>query len=813
MKQLLSKKWFPHVVAVLFFMLLTVVYFSPVVFDGKDLVQGDVVSIQGWGKDLKDYHEQTGQYAFWSNTMFSGMPANYAFMPPTVNIFRYIGQIISFNLPSHMKLVFLYFIGFYIFLLSIGCNPWLSILGSLAYSLASYNFVIIEAGHGSKAFAMAMMAPVLGGIMFTYRKKYLWGILTTLIFTGLQVYSGHQQVTYYLLLIMVIMVVVYFIYAVREHTLKDFVKSSAILVVVGGIAVLPALGNLLPTLDYTKESMRGGAVLQTESTDGKKSNSGLDIDYAFQWSYGIEETMTLLIPNFYGASSHYNIGLDSKLGNVLKGSEQRKQFVQHAPMYWGTQPFTSGPVYAGAIVCFLFILGLFIVKTPERWWLLGATILSILLSWGKNFAVFNDFMFYHLPLYSKFRTPSMSLVMAGVTMATLAVLALKTIIENKDRKKFSDELTKPLYTSLALTGGLALFFAIFGGGMFDFTAASDASYPSWLTDALKADRAHMLTSDALRSACYIALAGALIWLFVKSKVKTQYLLLGLGILVLFDMWGVNKRFLNDNNFVPKKQAKAILPTAADKAILQDTDPNYRVVNLASNTFNESFTSYFHKSVGGYSPAKLRRYQDIIDHHISRRLNMSVLNMLNTRYFIVPSDKGAPQVQKNPDAMGNCWFVDSLQWVNNPNEEIAALNNFNPVTTAVVDTAWKSKLPANLQANTSSHNAKIELAGYAPGNLVYKSSNTQEQLAVFSEVYYKTWKAYIDGQEIPLVRVNYILRGLAVPVGEHTIELKCVDEVYNYSAKIALWSSILVGLILLSLFGLVAYQQRQAKLSA
>lgn len=807
MNKINFKQWWPHLVAIALFLLLTIFYFSPVVFDGKDLPQGDVTSAKAWGKDAQDFHKKTGEYAYWSNAMFSGMPANYTYAPPTKNIFAKIGKIITLNMPTiHIGLFFLYLLGFYIFLISIGCKPWLSIVGSIAYAFASYNFIIIEAGHINKGLVMATMAPILGGIILCYRKKYLWGVLVTLLFAGLNILWSHQQISYYLLLIIGLMVVVYLIYAIKEHTLKDFFKSSVILIGVAILAVLPASGKLITTMDYTKDTMRGGAVLQSNA-EGVKESSGLDIDYAYQWSYGKMETMTLLIPNFYGASSGYKLGDNSECHQVLKGTGQGRQFCRQAPTYWGPQPFTSGPVYAGAIICFLFILGLMVVKGPEKWWLLAATILSIFLSWGKNFSVFNDFLFYHLPLYSKFRTPSMALVIAGVTMVTLAVLAIKEMVHQREDKEKNNKNIRYLYIAGGITGGLCLIFALFGGTMFSFEAASDANFPEWLVTALQTDRKSMLTSDAWRSLVFILLSGSLLLIFLKKQFKPQYLLLGLGVLILIDMWSVDRRYLNSDNFVSKKKAKAIVPTQADEMILQDKDPNYRVLNLASNTFNESSTSYFHKSVGGYSPAKLRRYQDIIDYHFSKKINTQVVNMLNTRYIIVPTEQG-PMVQKNPEALGNAWFVDSLRWVNSPDEEIVSLYNFNASKTAVIDKEWKEKLYAGVPAVTASDsNAYIKLSEYNnPGYLIYESSNSQKQLAVFSEVFYKTWKAYIDGKEVPVIRVNYILRGLEIPSGQHKIEFKCIDELYENSAQYSLWGSILVGIILAGLIGLLLYRE-------
>jgi len=421
MKGFNFKKYLPHLLAIVIFFALAVFYFSPVMFENKDLPQGDVTSSLGWGNDLREYHDKTGEYAFWSNAMFGGMPANYAYMPNTNNIFQKFANVLMLNLPPlHVGVFFLYMLGFYIFLLAIGCSSWLSIIGAIAYALASYNLIILDAGHVNKGLVMATMAPIIGGIILTYRKKFLLGSLITLFFTGMNVLWNHQQISYYLLIIIFVLGIVYFIYAIKEHTVKDFFKSSLILVVVAVLAVLPAMDRLLPTADYSKETMRGGAVLK-QNPNGVKEKSGLDIDYAFMWSYGKAESMTLLIPNFYGGSSQYDIGRDSKTYEALRQTGQGEQFCKQSPAYWGDQPGTSGPVYIGAIICFLFVLGLIIVKGPEPWWILIATIIALVLSWGRNFEGVNEFLFNYLPLYNKFRTPSMALVIVEVTMATLAI--------------------------------------------------------------------------------------------------------------------------------------------------------------------------------------------------------------------------------------------------------------------------------------------------------------------------------------------------------------------------------------------------------
>jgi len=808
MKGFNFKKYLPHLLAIVIFFALAVFYFSPVMFENKDLPQGDVTSSLGWGNDLREYHDKTGEYAFWSNAMFGGMPANYAYMPNTNNIFQKFAKILMLNLPPlHVGVFFLYMLGFYIFLLAIGCSSWLSIIGAIAYALASYNLIILDAGHVNKGLVMATMAPIIGGIILTYRKKFLLGSLITLFFTGMNVLWNHQQISYYLLIIILVLGIVYFIYAIKEHTVKDFFKSSLILVVVAVLAVLPAMDRLLPTADYSKETMRGGAVLK-QNPNGVKEKSGLEIDYAFMWSYGKAESMTLLIPNIYGGSSQYDIGRDSKTYEALRQTGQGEQFCKQSPAYWGDQPGTSGPVYIGAIICFLFVLGLIIVKGPEPWWILISTIIALILSWGRNFEGVNEFLFNYLPLYNKFRTPSMALVIVEVTMATLAILAIKEIWTRKDKAS----MLKPVYIAAGITGGLCLLFALFGGSMFSFTGATDASFPSWLVQAMQEDRKHMLTSDAWRSLIYILLAVGMIWLFLKAKIKPALLLSALGLLILVDLWSVDKRFLNDDSFLPKRTAKAITPTENDLKILQDKDPDYRVLNLATNTFNESKTSFFHKSIGGYSPAKFRRYQDIIDYHLSNRgVNMKVLNMLNTRYVIVPTEQGGSTVQQNPGALGNAWFVESIQWVNSPDEEINALTNFDPRKVAIIDKVWQKTLGMDVIGKSDS--SSVLLTSYSPKKLVYSYNAKFENLCVFSEVFYKTWRAYVDGVEVTPIRVNYILRGLKVPAGKHQIEFRCEDTLYAKSTQISLWASILVSLVMIGLLAGLYFENRKNKRAA
>ena len=815
MKSNSFKQWLPHIAAIFAFFVMTALYFGPV-FQGKDLMQTDAINSQGWGKDLRDYHEKTGDYAYWSNAMFSGMPSNYTFSPQPVNVFKAFEKVLTLSMfgasRRHIGSIFLTFVCFYIFLISIGCRSWLSFAGSVAYTLCSYNFIIIEAGHMNKSLVMATMAPIIGGVIMCYRGKLLWGALITLIFSGLNIYWSHQQISYYLLLALLILAIVYLVYAIKEGELKKYLKATGVLAIAAILAVIPAIGQLVPSADYAKESMRGGAVLKQEG----KQSSGLEIDYAYQWSYGIGETFTLLVPNLYGASSHYNIGEDSETYRFISrnyGAAQARSFVEHLPTYWGPQPFTSGPVYVGAIVCFLFVLGLFLVKGREKWWLLAATILSIVMAWGKYFPLVNEFLFYNLPLYNKFRAPSMSLVIASLTMVALGVLALKELIER--HKAGNDKgLVNALCWSAGITGGLALFFAVMGGAIFDFEGATDARMPAAIIDSLRADRAAMLTSDAWRSFLFILLAFAAIFAYLKAKsFKFNYLMAALTLLIFVDLWTVDKRFLSWDSFMPKQKSTEILPTAADKQILADKDPNFRVFNLTSSTFNDSRTSYFHKSIGGYSPVKLRRYQDIIDHFFSgSNLNMSIINMLNVRYLIVPGKNGEQQVQRNPQALGNCWFVDRVEFVGSPDEEIKAISNFIPTEVAYIDKEWEKSLPSMQEySNSADSTDYIRMTEYRnPGNIIYESSSKNPRFAVFSEVFYKTWRAYIDGKEVTPVRTDYILRGLPIPAGKHKVEFLCVDEVMTGSAKVSLYGSIFVGIVILGMAAAIVVRSRKRK---
>ena len=837
----------PHIIAVSLFLLLTLVYFAPVL-EGKDIRQADAIGSMGWGKDARDYHEKSGEYSYWSNSMFSGMPCNYTFAPQPANAFKPLSRVVTLNIfgasSRHIGCIFATFIGCYLLFLALGCKPWLSIAGSIVYTLGSYNFIIISAGHMNKSLVIATLAPIVGGIVLCYRRKLITGALLTLLFAGLNIYWSHQQVTYYMMLTALIIAIVYFIYAWREKWLSYYFKATGVLAVVAIMAVAPAVGILMPTNDYAKDSMRGGSELSAGK--GEKAD-GLDVDYAFSWSYGKMETMTLLIPNFYGASSHYDVGTDSKLYSAYRTvmlnnyvdmllqqnpnasheeamryiytnreiraqvDAEAKQFVKAAPTYWGDQPFTEGPVYAGAIVCLLFVLGLFILKGPEKWWLLAATIFSFVLALGRNLPGINNFLFEYMPLYNKFRTPSMSLVVTTMTMATMAILAVKQFMDiasSKDEAAIK-ALRKSLNISFGIIGGIAFLFHLAGGYLLGFTSPADAGIVQIpeLYDALIAERKALLNHDALRSLGLIAATVLVLSLYLRGKLKTTAFMVVLIVLFLVDMWPISWRFLSHDDFIAKKKTTAIQVTAADREIkmLAGNDPHYRVFNLTSSPFNEAFTSYKHNSIGGYSPAKLSRYQDIIDHYLSK-MNWNVISMLNTRFII--TEDGV--VENNaayglPGAFGNCWLTNSINWVDGAKEEIAAIGNVDKQT-AHIDNAWKKFVPDADQYNNDAY-GEIRLVEYRnPGNIIYESLCEKPKMAVFSEVYYKTWKAYVDGEEVKPIRANYVLRALPIPAGKHTIEFKCYDEVMAKSHQLSLYFSIAISVAVVALLGTLVYRK-------
>ena len=828
MKHFSFRKIAPYLSAIVVFLALAALYSTPV-FDGKGLKQNDVTQFEGMSKELKTFHEKTGEYSQWTGSQFGGMPSYQISSGATGNKMTFVRDYVFGRkwLPYPVSVIFLYCLGFFILLLVLRVNPWLSIAGAVAFGLSSYFFVILEAGHITKSFAIAYAPFAIAGIVLLYQRKYLWGTLLTALFMTLELGANHPQITYYMGLIMIVFGLSEFINAVLKKTWKPFLISTGCLIIALSIAFGANANLLLTTLEYSGDTIRGKSEL---TSNQEIRTSGLDLDYATQWSYGKTETFTLMIPDFMGGANARTPGNGSNVYDAYmqKGAskQQATQIANALPMYWGAQPFTSGPVYVGAIVCFLFVLGLFVVKGRYKWWLLGATVLSIFLAWGKNFMPFTEFFMHYMPGYNKFRAVSMTLVIVEITMPLLGFLALKNIWDGTVDKIKALQSVK---WSLIITGGLCLMFVLLKGAFFDFSAASDAQLrsndlPEWLIDALKDDRAAMLLKDSLRSLAFIALAAAAIFLYLKGKMGKAALAIAFAALILVDMWTIDKRYVNNSHFVSQKELqKPFALTPADKKILEDKDPNFRVFNQTVSPFNDATTSYHHKSVGGYHGAKLRRYQDVIDRHIDPRLpkkNWEVFNMLNTKYFIyfirdkegnvIRDQNGNPyNVERNPNAMGNAWFVDEYLMVENADQEIAALDDFNPATTAIIDQRFNGQIE-NFTFQKDSL-ATIVFEEYQPNYLRYATLANVPQMAVFSEIYYaKGWNAYIDGALSPHFRANYILRGMVIPEGEHTIEFKFEPKTFQMAEKISLTFSMLVYVLLAVAIGIEIYRWRMVK---
>lgn len=773
------KKLLPYIVAIVIFIALATIYCWPAV-EGKVLSQSDVMSGQCNGHEVSEYAKQTGKTSYWTNALFGGMPTYQINYPTTsAKVIRCLRKAYTLFLGSIWAWFLTYLFGFFILLRAFDINKWLSIIGSVATTLSTYFLIIIAAGHINKVFAIGYMAAVLAGFIFIFKKRYLLGACLTMVFTAFGMIL-HPQMAYYFMLMTGIFGVAELYIHLKDNRIKDIVIGLGIFVASLGIGLGTGYSNIRSNAEYVKETMRGG---HTElQNNGEKAQTGLDFDYATSWSYGVGETMTLLVPNFYGGSSHYTVSTKSNLyEELVKQGVPRsnaKQFCQNLPMYWGDQPFTEGPVYVGAIICFLFLLGLIIVKSPYKWALLAATVFSILLAWGRNFEWLSRLFFNYFPMYNKFRAVSSILVVAEVAMPILGFMAIQRILDKKTDRK---ELIKALCISGGVTGGICLLLALFGGSMFSFTTAGDAQIfkqlPDWITKLIVSERASMLTADAFRSLIFIALTFAILYLFINDKIKVKPMFVAISCLILIDLWPVNKRYFNDDNFVNEKDKKNYFAkTDYEEQILRDTDPNFRVLNLTTNTFNDARTSYYLKSVGGYHAAKLRRYQDLIDEHISRG-NMTVLNMLNTKYIIQPTEEGATPML-NTNAWGNCWFADSLIVTQSPREECDALNEIKSASTIVTDAKF-SNLVENFNA-TPDTTASIRLTSYAPDELEYTSNLSQIKTAVFSEIYYPFgWKAYIDGQPVEIFRANYVLRALNIPAGEHQIRFEFrPDTIYK-----------------------------------
>ena len=778
----MNKKVWVHIGIIVGMFAVACIYLSPAL-SGKVIRQGDIQKADAMSYQQRMEKEQTGTIPNWARSMFSGMPGYQIVANQQKSVFQPVRNTLimrHIGLERNIGVLFLYLIGFYLAMLAFGASPWLALVGALGFGLGSYNLIIIEAGHITKAWAISMMAPIFAGMIMLLKakkkKEWLWGGLLFTLALILQISFNHIQITFYTALGCVIMGISYLIYAIIQKQFPSFMAKVGVLLIGAALAFGCNARLLLVNEEYAQYTMRGGDELTVTPDDlynehtetaAQNTATGLSIDYAYSWSYGIGETYTLLVPGAMGGGSGEKVSTESSFYKTFRS--------QQAPLYWGDQPFTSGPVYFGAIIILLFIMGLLVTRGPERWWLLAATLLAIVLSWGRNLMGVNEWIFTHVPFYNKFRTPSMALVLANVSMAILAVLTLKEVFAaDRDRKR----INRGLYIATGALTTLILVVMV-ASGSFSYSGVGDqqmaAQYGSqWdlIFSTLAADRAALLHSDSWRSLIFILLAAVVLWLYNNDKLKKAGIAVALlGAMVVIDLWGVDRRYLNNDNFTEERKLELRRDQwdyDIDELAARYGDHDYRVLNLAVNTYNDSKPSAFHNQVGGYSAAKLSRYQNLIDFYLGRHINPRVLAMLNTRYVVLQNG----QVQRNPDALGNCWFVRDMKSVGNPNEEILALNGIDPATTAVVDTSmWKV---ANGEWAVDS-TATIALEPTTPNSadyLKYVSHSNSEQLAVFSEIHYKPdWFAYIDGKPAEYIRANYVLRAMIVPAGDHVIEFR------------------------------------------
>ena len=802
------KKMLPDVIVIAVFIIISFIYFAPAVMDGRVITQHDSLAAIGQGQEQRDYMARhDGERTRWNLSMFGGMPSYQ--MSPTYDSSKpqdFAKKVYSLFLPNYVYLVFIMLLGFYILMRAFRASPLLSALGAIVWAFSSYFFIIIAAGHIWKFITLAYIPPTIAGMVYAYRKQYLAGGLLVMLFVAFQISSNHIQMSYYFMFMMFFIVVAYLADAVKNKTLPDFLKATGVIVVAGLIGVAANSSNLYHTYEYSKETMRGKSELSHHG-EADKSDNGLERSYITAWSYGVGETFTLLVPNTKGGAS---VPLSHNETAMKKARPEYRELYQQIGQYWGEQPGTSGPVYVGAFVMMLFVLGLFVVKGPMKWALLVGTIFSIMLSWGKNFMPLTDFFIDYVPMYNKFRTVSSILVVAEFAIPLLAVLALKEIIE---KPQVLRENMKQLYISFGITGGLALLFAIAPRMFFSsFVSSSEMqalqSLPQEHVGAvinnLTTMRVAMFTADAWRSFIIIVIGTALLWLFIDKRIKAEWAVAAILVLSLADMWDVNKRYLNDGDFTSEtSRTQTFAKSDADEYILQDTAKYYRVLNMATSTFNDGVTPYWHKVIGGYHAAKLRRYQDVIDVHLTREMGamqnaiietqgemdsvnadgFKVLNMLNSRWVIMPGQGGNIPIQ-NPYAMGNAWFVDGIHFANNADEEIDLLGKIDLRTQAVADKKFENVLQGKAVTPADS-TSTIALAEYDSDYIIYNVDARKDELAVFSEIYYpKGWQISIDGEPAEMLRANYTLRALPIPAGKHVVEFRFAPQSIKVTDTIA-----------------------------
>ena len=826
------KKCLPDILAVVLFALISVAYFFPADIEGKILYRHDSSASKGLGREMAEHREQTGEVTRWMNSIFSGMPT-YQTAPEYASTKGVNTAVKAYHLflPENVWYVFVYLLGFYILLRAFDFRQHLAVLGSIIWAFSSYFLIIIAAGHIWKVMALAYLPPMIAGIVLAYRGRYLWGLIVTAVFAAFEINANHVQMTYYYLFVILFMVIAFLVEAIRQKRMAHFWKATAVCAAAAVIGICLNLSNLYHTWEYSKESMRGKSELVKKQSANQSAN-GLDRDYITQWSYGIGETWTLLVPNAKGGAS---VPLVENETAMKKANPEFGMIYQQMGQYWGEQPMTQGPVYVGAFVLTLFVLGLFIVKGPMKWALLAATVLSILLSWGKNFMPFTDLFIDYMPMYSKFRTVASILVIAEFTIPLLAMMALKKIVEEPE---LLTKRIKAVYASFALTGGVAALFALFPTLFFsDFISSQEMralstlpqEYIAPIVENLREMRRAVFTADCWRSAFIIIIGTLCLLLFKAKKLKAGYMVGAITLLCLVDMWQVDKRYLNNDMFVPKSEREApIQMTETDRLILEDkTDMgNYRVLNLASNTFNENETSYYHNSIGGYHAAKLRRYQDMIDHYIAPEMQklmpaiaeaggdmakvngdslFPVLNMLNARYFIMPLQDGKTVPILNPYVYGPAWFIDRVTYVDNANKEIEAVGKIDLGREAVADTRFRDVLKTSAAQDSTS---SVKITKYLSDQIEYDVYSKNGGVIVFSEVYYPGWTATVDGQPAQLGRADYLLRALNVAPGQHKVVLTFRPKSVTVTETVA-YVAYAILLLAIAVVAYLGYRKKRA----
>lgn len=820
MKNLFSwQRLWPHLVAVIGFMILSIAYVSPVL-QGKKLSATDEIQAQGAAREVMNYNKQTGEWSWWTNGMFGGMPSYLVAADYPTSISTKIGQGVNKLLPAPANYFLIGMVSAYVLFLVLGAGGWLAAIGAVAFSFSCFNVINLEAGHISQVIAIMYAPGVLAGVILAFRRNWLAGAALTALFLSLELYANHVQITYYLGIGIVILVIMESVALIKKGLAKDLVLILGGLGLAAVVAVGTHTTRLWNAYDYTKETIRGKSELTTGAKQaGTKQGDGLDKEYAFTYSYGVGELLTLVIPNAYGGASYGPLSNTSETYKTLTGrgvdAANAQNIVQQLPLYWGAQPIMGGPNYVGAIVFFLFVLGLFIVKNPLKYWAAGVVVLYVIWALGSSLSGINYLFFDYFPMFNKFRAMTMVISLAQLLMVLVGVLALSTLVQ---KKLTSKEFQKPFLISAGITGGLMLIMALLPGVFFSFRGANDPQvaqqfaqiaqdqvFGQQILNAIIQDREGLMKGDAIRGLIFIALAAALVWFYAQDKLKSVVFYSGLLVLIIFDLFGVDKRYLNGDDFVSAYVAQGVTtPSPADEQILRDTDPDYRVYDLASQggPFNSAQASYFHKSLGGYHAAKLRRYQELFENQLATdKPNMEILNMLNAKYFITPDQQGNKVAQPNPQAYGHAWFVKSFKLVPNADAEMAALRTVNLREEAVIDQKFASQLNGLKPATDST--AKISLISYKPNELIYETNANAEGLAVFSEIYYNVrneWQVTIDDKPADMLRADYILRALRVPAGKHTIKFRFEPVSVATGKKIDLVSSLLlVGLVVGALF--------------